>query len=1079
MLFKTGSSTRILLDIKASTISPVKPSVTPSVTPGVKGDVTKIPQSVYSGKVVENLDKDNFLYFRARAISAGETSGPNGNGDFFPLEELVKSHKTFIGRGLFLNHESAQAEKAVGKIIDAYLITDNDTNEIWVETLCKIDRKANPAIARQVETGIIDAVSMGCNCESAICSFCNQIMHSRDEFCEHIRSGLLRKFMRGNEEILCYSINKGLTFSELSLVSMPADSKAKIHEVLASLKVKANFDDFKDFLLNRGAHLPEHKAEMDQLMDLPALKDYLVGDGYLDEKGWTDALEDFVSNSDRIANLKNNNSLEGSKMAEEKAEVTKTAGEVDSKQPALKMTTTKEEQTADRALEPGDTVAKAVEKVMTTKDEQDGVKNVLQKLNALEYLSLQDFLNKKAKDMGSEGDVKAIERHTDSEYAKGRGVADQKAKDAAPKPDEAALKDMAKDMAARKAAEDAALPKKATEVKAGKEGEGYGDEFPEKATGEEELAKMKKEVLRRVQSKLATRLFHHVLENEVNIVAGDPKKAAALLEAVGNELSKYAQAKPGSKEYYYWSGASEPKHTDIPTETDSMYRSEHQGEDVATVKPGKQQTADAVEQLADKDVKDEWSKAVDAKKKREESQNPVMKSRKSMGFGEAHSAEFKKSDMAKDSKWIVKTAKGESIVEFTLGEAWDSKLDTNLKWASSPEYGQALIDVANTEGHEALATRLNTKLLKTADEKNLPPWMKKKDESKKDEPKKEDKKDEPKKDGKPEPKKEDKAPSKPAKKGPELKPEQKKVMEKLEALESLLGVQEKPSDEEKEHEGKSFEDQVLMELDQIEAAAKKLAPKKEAPMGGPGGMDKKPPMPPMAPKKDEALPKPEGDKLMPKMPLASLSASAFDKGEPIVISEGISAAKDPESKMIVVTSKEGKEMARFPDAFGDDAASIIKMLGMVLGLEKKEAEVTPAPKEEKSDREKKLEAELYTERTRAAIREQSLKARAVIEDMLDKGLIQPDEDTVKAAQKDGVSILDSRKAGLQKAINDQMSNLFKMDPIAFESFAKSVNGLKKEAAQNDAVLKKAPMFPTDPLKMGGSDSEWLRNLPWS
>lgn len=1079
MLFKVGTSNPILLETLAKVnkkpISPVNPNVKSPVVQNVK----EVKQSVHSGHVVEPLDKENFLYFRCRAISAGETNGPNGNGDYFPLEELVKSYKTFVGRGLYLNHDSSLAEKAVGKIIDAYLITDADTREIWVETLCKIDRKANASIARQVETGIIDSVSMGCNCASASCSVCDMIMQSRDEFCEHMKTGLLRKFNNSkNEEVTCYSINRGLTFSELSLVSVPADSKAKIHEVLASLKVKANFDDFKAFILNRGEHLPEHKDDLDQITDISALKDYMVGDGYLDEKGWTDMLEDFVSNSDRTANLKAN-SEEESKMADEKAEVSKVAGEVDPKQPATKLMTTKDEHTNERAMEPGDKVSKATAEVKTTKEEQDEVKNVLQKLNALEYLNLQEFLSKKAKDMGSEGDVGNLERgQDDSAHEKGRKVEEEKAKKNKANPvDEPALKDMKKDIGSRTAAQ---------EKVAGKEGENYGDEYPDKASGEEELAKMKKEVLRRVESKLATRLFQHVLEKEVMDIAKDPKAAKALLADVTKDLAKFAQAKPGSKEYYYWTGQAEPKPAGISTEAPGpLYTSEHAGEDVTQVRPGSQQSEDAAAQLKETDAKNEWSKATDAKKKREDSQNSVMKTRKSMGFGEAHTAEFKKAEQAKDCRWIVKNAAGEEILDFSLHDAYQDELHQNQEFATSPEYGSAITERISNEGVGPVAKMLNVPILKSADDKKLPPWMQKKDDKgseKKDdgkEPKKDEHKDEKPKEDKS--KKEEKAPEK--KKGPEMKPEQKKIMDKLEALESLLGAK-KP---EGEQEGKSFEDKVLACLELLEAAARKDT-KKDAPMGGPG-MDKKPPMAPGMDKKP-AMP-PMNDKPLPKSPFASadengvtvtaeVTASAFDKGEPIVVGEGITAKKDAESKMIVVMGKDGKEMARYPDAFGDDVASIIKLLGMVLGLEKKEIADKTASQEEKSEREKTLEAELQAEKTKGEIREKSLRARAVIEDMLERGMIEPDDNTMKFAQREGASVFDSRREGLRKAIDNQMSNLFKMDEVAFTAFAKSIRGIRKEAQKRaDTMLTKAPVIPTDPLKMGKNDDEWLRDLPWS
>lgn len=181
--------------------------------------------------ILEKKDTDNFLYFVARAIDADI---PNGNGDYFPFEEIEKAYPTFVGKGLYLNHDSDKAEKAVGKIIDAYLVKDELAKRAWVECICKIDKIAHPDIARQVQVGVIDAVSMGCTCETAVCSVCDTEMHTKDDFCDHMKTGLLRKFQKKTgEEITCYSINRGLNFNELSLVNIPADPDAKIHKIIA------------------------------------------------------------------------------------------------------------------------------------------------------------------------------------------------------------------------------------------------------------------------------------------------------------------------------------------------------------------------------------------------------------------------------------------------------------------------------------------------------------------------------------------------------------------------------------------------------------------------------------------------------------------------------------------------------------------------------------------------------------------------------------------------------------------------------------------------------------------------------
>ena len=92
---------------------------------------------------------NDFLYFIARALTANV---PNANGDYFPEDELQKSYQSFIGKNLHLNHDADDVAKAVGKIIDAWFVKNDD--DIYVVCLCKIDKKLHPELARNIETGI-------------------------------------------------------------------------------------------------------------------------------------------------------------------------------------------------------------------------------------------------------------------------------------------------------------------------------------------------------------------------------------------------------------------------------------------------------------------------------------------------------------------------------------------------------------------------------------------------------------------------------------------------------------------------------------------------------------------------------------------------------------------------------------------------------------------------------------------------------------------------------------------------------------------------------------------------------------
>ena len=218
-------------------------------------------------KVIEPKNAE-FLYFRARAISAGDqgpkkgTPNPNGNGDYFPRKELEASYESFRGRNLFLNHESDHPVKSIGKILDAYSVEDPETGEYYIECLSKIDRKLHPEIARKVETGELNTVSMGCSCEASMCSVCGTTIHSdEDDKCEHLTpTGILKSHVaeidmpeygiRQGQPILAFSINSGLSFNELSIVNVPADSAAFIKSIIASnlknkISKKATLDNIE------------------------------------------------------------------------------------------------------------------------------------------------------------------------------------------------------------------------------------------------------------------------------------------------------------------------------------------------------------------------------------------------------------------------------------------------------------------------------------------------------------------------------------------------------------------------------------------------------------------------------------------------------------------------------------------------------------------------------------------------------------------------------------------------------------------------------------------------------------------
>ena len=209
-----------------------------------------------TSKIIEAKNPD-FLYYRARAISAGDF-GPmqkdgtrgfnfNGNKDYFPRKELESAYQTFVGRNIFLDHNSESSLYSVGKIVDALPIDDKETGEFYIELVGKIDRKLHPEICRKIETGELNSTSMGCSVDESICSICGHVLHSdADEKCEHMGMNLGKEFpaevdfpeynIKKGDIIPCFSINKGIVFNEDSIVGVPADPTAVIKTVLSNMK---------------------------------------------------------------------------------------------------------------------------------------------------------------------------------------------------------------------------------------------------------------------------------------------------------------------------------------------------------------------------------------------------------------------------------------------------------------------------------------------------------------------------------------------------------------------------------------------------------------------------------------------------------------------------------------------------------------------------------------------------------------------------------------------------------------------------------------------------------------------------
>lgn len=153
--------------------------------------------------------------------------------------------KTFIGKPIFVDHNNTDPERTRGVIVDSLLhiepankkyasndywtnAPDNHKPETWIELLLEIDAKQFPKLAKAVEAGDIDAVSMGANIEYTVCSICGNEAEDASEYCSHIASKgrVYNTQDKTASKKVAYEDCYGVQFFEISLVFDPADETA-------------------------------------------------------------------------------------------------------------------------------------------------------------------------------------------------------------------------------------------------------------------------------------------------------------------------------------------------------------------------------------------------------------------------------------------------------------------------------------------------------------------------------------------------------------------------------------------------------------------------------------------------------------------------------------------------------------------------------------------------------------------------------------------------------------------------------------------------------------------------------------
>lgn len=183
-----------------------------------------------------------FLFSRTRAIS----SRVNQNFDGFPSEELKKAYKTFLGKPVFVNHHNEDPDRARGRVVAARYAEAGDDK--YIEVIQEVDAARFPKLAHELETGGLDAVSMGTQAGRTFCSFCGHEAEGFMDMCDHVLAFkgqyLTRTADNGlPEDVLVYEECRDLSFFELSYVFDPADETALVSSVVLASKDKQAFGE--------------------------------------------------------------------------------------------------------------------------------------------------------------------------------------------------------------------------------------------------------------------------------------------------------------------------------------------------------------------------------------------------------------------------------------------------------------------------------------------------------------------------------------------------------------------------------------------------------------------------------------------------------------------------------------------------------------------------------------------------------------------------------------------------------------------------------------------------------------------
>ncbi len=190
---------------------------------------THIPPSLASKIIeIEKNPKPGMAYLYDRALGAGETYGPNNNGDWFGRQELIEHHDSFVKHAfLFRHHQNKDPKNSIGGVYASAYNYEVDAVDLIIEA--PIEKLAGD-IAR-FNDGELIQTSMGAKVAYDECSFCGNKASNRGMYCGHLKFNMLKVMHDGRQ---VYAKNPKPKFVDISVVIIAADPASTVLRKIAS-----------------------------------------------------------------------------------------------------------------------------------------------------------------------------------------------------------------------------------------------------------------------------------------------------------------------------------------------------------------------------------------------------------------------------------------------------------------------------------------------------------------------------------------------------------------------------------------------------------------------------------------------------------------------------------------------------------------------------------------------------------------------------------------------------------------------------------------------------------------------------